>query len=148
MKPIYTTIDINASPEVIWQVIVNFEAYESWNPFIVRSKAEGKANLGVKITNSMKMENKEQVFEPVITEWVENKHLGWLGRLFVPGLFDGHHEFILEKKNFGTRLIHKESFSGLMAPVILKMIRKQTERGFLQMNQALKRVVETENPMR
>ena len=34
MKEIYTEIEINASANIIWRIITDFEGYPHWNPFI------------------------------------------------------------------------------------------------------------------
>jgi hypothetical protein len=45
--------------------------------------------------------------------------LVWLGRLGIPGLFDGKHRFFLEEVDENTtRLIQSERFSGILAPFV------------------------------
>ena len=34
MKELKTTIEINASPAKVWEVLLDFEKYPDWNPFI------------------------------------------------------------------------------------------------------------------
>src|SRR3954451_24098246 len=41
------TIDINATPEQVWEALARFEAYEGWNPFM-RSVA-GAPEVGSKL---------------------------------------------------------------------------------------------------
>ncbi len=65
--------------------------------------------------------------------------------MFVNGLFDGEHYFVLEKIDAEkTRFIHSEQFSGFLTGIILKMIQEGTIRGFKAMNTALKIRVESE----
>lgn len=45
-KQLASTIDIDASPQRVWQVLTDFAAYPDWNPFIVR--AEGRPEEGVR----------------------------------------------------------------------------------------------------
>ena len=70
--------------------------------------------------------------------------LCWLGRLLIPGLFDGEHSLRLEPTLDGdTRFTQAEKFSGiLVAP--FKGVPDSTAMGFGQMNQALKARVEGE----
>ena len=47
MKELCTEIDIQASPEKVWQVLTNLEKYPEWNPFI--HHAIGSAKVGEKV---------------------------------------------------------------------------------------------------
>lgn len=40
MIVVRTGIDIPAAPMAVWSVLVDFAAYEEWNPFIVRASGE------------------------------------------------------------------------------------------------------------
>jgi hypothetical protein len=71
------------------------------------------------------------------------RRLRWLGRILVPGLFDGAHSFTIRPTGPGrVRLTKQEEFRGLLAPLLLAMITKPTLASFHQMNQALKARVE------
>ena len=52
------------------------------------------------------------VFTPEVIEAKVNEELRWVGRLAIPGIFDGEHYFILETHEGQTRFIHGEKFSG------------------------------------
>jgi hypothetical protein len=68
--------------------------------------------------------------------------LRWLGRLGLPGLLDGEHSFRLDPAGEGrTRFVQSERFTGLLVRFFGKTLA-QTERGFAQMNEALKRRAE------
>nr|MBX2875312.1 SRPBCC domain-containing protein [Saprospiraceae bacterium] len=59
--------------------------------------------------------------------------------LFVKGLFDGEHYFLLSPdEKGGTRFVHGEHFRGLLSGLIFKLIGQKTERAFIKMNKALK----------
>lgn len=134
MKNIQTEIIINADKATIWNILTDFSKYSDWNPFIV--KVEGSLAIGKYLTNTISMEGqKPQVFKPKLLEVLPQKSLKWLGSLFFKGIFDGEHYFRLEPlKNNQTRLIHGENFSGIFSSIILKMIGKQTQEGFIKMN--------------
>ena len=135
-KSIETSITINASAEKIWNILMDFESYPTWNPFIqsiVGERAKGK-KLVAKIGGE-----KGMTFKPTVTDFEKNKHFAWLGSLLMKGIFDGKHEFILKSidKN-KTELIHKENFKGILSSLILRMIKDDTIKGFKSMNHALK----------
>ena len=55
------------------------------------------------------------------------------------GLFDGEHSFTIEPLGENhVRFVQRESFRGLLVPLLLRMVEKDTRRGFEEMNQALK----------
>jgi hypothetical protein len=77
-------------------------------------------------------------FRPTVLTVEPNRELRWLGRLLLPGLFDGEHSFRLEPLATGrVRLVQAERFTGLLVPILGGMLGN-TERGFQAMNQALK----------
>lgn len=136
MKTITTESTINASIETVWNVLSNFEAYPSWNPFIISLK--GKLALGEPVQAIIVSNGKENHFKPNITVLEEGERFEWLGKLPL-GMFNGNHYFRLEKINANTtRFIHGENFSGWLSGLILFLIRKETTRGFKAMNEALK----------
>jgi hypothetical protein len=82
-------------------------------------------------------------YKPKITSNNPNVYFEWVGHLYLKGLFDGRHYFKLEEVNEGkTKVTQGEYFSGVLANVILKSIWKNTEKGFTNMNLALKKEVE------
>jgi len=137
MKELTTEIIINASAEQVWHVLTDFAAYHEWNPFIVSSA--GKAVEGTRLTNQMKQGDKAMTFKPKLVKVEENRRLEWLGHLWVPGLFDGHHIFIIEELGpQQVKLTQKEKFSGLLRGLVMKQIAETTQAGFIAMNRALK----------
>ncbi len=140
-KRINTEIIINASAETVWQILTDLAAYPQWNPFIIKS--EGSLRKGNRLRNTLKNGNKTIVFKPVIQEVTPMVSFSWLGSLFVKGLFDGRHFFVLEPVTANqVKLIHGEEFSGLLSTMILKKIGEQTRENFVQMNEALKKQAE------
>lgn len=139
---VMTDIDIDAPPERVWEVLTDLAAYPRWNPFIVR--AEGTPAPGSRLTLRIKSSagwsatNKAKVLDAV-----PGVVLRWSARLIpIPGLAAGRHEFALSATETGTRLRHSEQFSGILVPLIGKLLVK-TERDFRLLNEALKK--ESEN---
>jgi hypothetical protein len=62
--------------------------------------------------------------------------------LLLPGVFDGEHFFKLEPTANGTRFHHGEKFTGIWVALMGASSFEQIERGFTQMNAALKRRAE------
>ena len=76
-------------------------------------------------------------FRPTVQVVEEGRKLEWLGRLLMPGVFDGRHTFTLEPTATGTRLTQEETFTGILVPLTGGTMAK-TEAGFRAMNEALK----------
>lgn len=77
-------------------------------------------------------------FKPVVTEMRDAVALEWLGHLIVPGIVDGRHRFELAPSaNDTTSFTQTETFSGVLIPFLAGVL-KDTERGFIAFNQALK----------
>lgn len=136
-RRIDTAIEIAASPAVVWRILTDFSAYPEWNPFIrsIRGEARPGARLSVSIQPPG---GRAMQFQPRVQEAEPQRVFSWLGRLLLPGLFDGRHEFRLEANAGGTRLLHGESFSGVLLPLAWSGMQPPTRAGFEAMNRALK----------
>jgi len=137
-KELSSTIDIDAPPPVVWKMLVDFEAFSSWNPFI--TSAEGPLRVGGRLTLRMQPVGGSAVtIRPSLIEVVEGQRLRWRGRLVVRGLFDADHLFIVQPRDAnGSRLVQQEQFSGLLVPFFQRSLDRGTLPAFHAMNQALK----------
>jgi hypothetical protein len=142
MKEISTRIDINSSADKVWDVLINFDEYPQWNPFV--KSIEGEQAKGGQLQIRLQPSGgREMRFTPTVVEFEPNRRFAWLGKLMFSGLFDGRHEFAInEKSNGGVEFVHSERFSGILVPLLWGMIEKDTRRGFEEMNAALKKRVE------
>ncbi|WP_200975086.1 SRPBCC domain-containing protein [Echinicola sp. 20G] len=134
---IETHIHIQSTPEKVWNVLMDFETYPQWNPFI--KSVKGKIQLGQRITVDLQ----GMTFKPKIIKYHKNRSFSWLGQLVFKGIFDGQHSFdIVENKNGGTDFIHSEKFSGLLVPLLRSKLLNETLPAFELMNKKLKERVE------
>jgi len=112
-KEIVTEAHLPASPDATWAVLSDGARYGEWNPFIV--SMEGEVREGARLRNTMQPEpGQTMTFTPKVLAAEPGKELRWIGRLGVPGLFDGEHYFLLSETETGTKLVHGEKFSGLL----------------------------------
>lgn len=56
--------------------------------------------------------------QPTVMIATPGRHLQWLGKVAIPGLLSGRHEFILEPVGEGTILVHREEFTGILVPFL------------------------------
>ena len=137
-KELVSSIDIAASAERVWDVLVDFAAFPAWNPFI--TQAEGRLETGGRLTLRMQPVGGSAVtLRPTLIEVIVPQRLRWRGRLGVPGLFDADHLFTVEPRGAeGSRLVQQERFSGLLVPLFQRSLDRGTLPAFHAMNAALK----------
>ncbi len=135
MSELGTEIEINATPERVWQILTDTEKFPEWNPFIQRLKGTLVVGetlevfLGESPPNGM-------TFRPTVLQVTPNRALRWLGKLFFGGIFDGEHIFEIEPLgDKRVRFVQREKFSGI---AVRFFNFDSTRRGFKAMNRALK----------
>lgn len=135
---LHTEIDIDATPEQVWQVLTGLDRYAEWNPFIVSSV--GKIVVGEKLINELRSPGgRVMTFKPTVTVVEPVKVFEWLGHLGLPGIFDGRHRFELHLlPDGGTRLVHGERVKGVLVRVLRRSLDTETKQRFREMNVALK----------
>ena len=135
---LHTQVDIEATPQTVWNVLTDLDHYSEWNPFIV--EASGDAVVGNKLTNRMQAPGgKAMTIKPAVTAVEPAETFEWLGHLGVPRVFDGRHRFELQTTpTGGTRVLHTEQFRGVLVRFMRKTLDTQTHAGFEAMNTALK----------
>jgi hypothetical protein len=138
-----TEIEIEAPPQRVWQVLTDFSAYHEWNPFITSIAGDLLVGKSLAVTISPP-ESKEANFFPRVLVCDESRELRWLGKFWIRGLFDGEHFFQLQpgRAEGRTRFVHGEDFRGLLVKYAGQRLT-HVARGFVYMNQALKRRVES-----
>lgn len=135
-----TQVEIDATPEEVWRHLVDLSAYSGWNPYI--PSATGTVAVGERLRLRMEPPGRRAMtFRPTVTEAAPARTLEWLGRLGLPGIFDGRHRFDLVPIGSGTLVIQSEHFSGLLVRVLRRSLDGPTRAGFEAMNAALARRV-------
>lgn len=142
MREIVTAIDITGSPERVWKVLTAFDEFPLWNPFI--RKVSGELQEGRRLEVHIQPPgHRTMIFRPVLVRVQPPRELRWLGRLWLPRLFDGEHAFIIEDLGAQrVRFVQREQFRGILVPLLWVFVGLDTRRGFEEMNLALKHRVE------
>jgi len=138
MHEVVTETEINASHCTVWNVLMDFARHPEWNPFV--RQLSGEAVPGHRLTVTIcPPGGKAMTFRPRVLVSEPNTELRWLGRLLMPGLFDGEHYFLLSPIGSNrTRFVHGERFSGVLVPFAKSRLELGARAGFEAMNQALK----------
>ena len=138
MKELHSEIEINAPAERVWQVLMDFDQFPEWNPFI--RSISGEAREGAQLTARLEPPGgMGMTFRPTVLRAAPGQEFRWIGRLGVRGLFDGEHIFTIEPLGPDrVRFVQREQFTGVLVPLLMGSLDGPTAQGFAQMNQALK----------
>lgn len=135
-------VEINAPVSHVYRVLTDFPRYPEWNPFI--TAIDGQLAPGEPLSVEMSLpEGKTYLLKPRLTVVTENAELRWHGQLWLPALLDVEHFFQLsERADALTRFVQGENFSGFLLRFAASTLT-QAARGFVYMNQALKKRAES-----
>lgn len=141
-RRIHSHVALEVPSGRVWEVLTEFQAYPTWNPFILR--LEGAARPGERLTVEIRPPGQRgMTFRPTVLVVDEERELRWLGRVMLPGVFDGEHVFTIAPLGAGSvRFSQRETFRGLLVPLMPRSMWDTTRRGFEEMNAALKRRAE------
>jgi hypothetical protein len=142
VKEVRSEIEINSYPESVWRILIDFAAYDQWNPFI--NKIIGAPTEGSKIDLYIETPSgKNRKYSPRITRVEEGRELRWFGKSSLPGFLNAEHIFTIEAlQPERVRFIQRELFDGLLTRVFGKGVDTDIRQGFQDMNDALKKRAE------
>lgn len=137
MKELHTDIEIAASPERVWRELTDFASYPSWNPLVVA--ASGTLREGERLRVKLALGKRAMPIKPLVMRVLPQRELTWRGSAPIPGTFTGEHSFELQPLAGNRTRFHQwERFSGVLVPLLSRLIDGPTRRGFEAMNRALK----------
>lgn len=113
MKTYHALIEIQAKPEVVWNILTDSSQYADWDPTMI--KIEGTIAPGETLTIYSKLAPK-RAFKPKVTVFEPNRRMVWASGMPL-GLFKGERTFALEPVGGHTRFSMNETFSGLLLPL-------------------------------
>ncbi len=132
-------IEIDAPPQVVWEVLTDFQNWPSWNadvksmsfagPVAPGSEFRWKAGPG-KIVSTL-----DRVEPP--------RYISWRGRTLT---IDAYHEWWLEPRDGGTHVRTEESFTGLLARILRGTLQKALDKSFVDGVARLKQEAERRSP--
>ncbi len=148
MNTVETQIEISATPEKVWSVLMDIPKWNDWNPTM--NKISGSPSLGSKLDIIMvskegKGRKDGPKYSPVVKEVDAPRYFRWKANMVADLVFTNEKIFILEESGSGTKLTHKETFKGLMVPMMKGHLETGVKPMLESMNKALKKVVEELN---
>jgi hypothetical protein len=139
------TTDIDAPIDLAWDHLIDINHWD-WNLWTRLEATDVKAGTKGKLKANYKGDNEgwdtyDFEFGPIDEE---DHIMTWFGKIGPGGcLFSAYHTMQLQKvDDRTTRLVHKESFRGLLPALGLGLPFKQLNENYLKMNEAFKIYVE------
>jgi hypothetical protein len=138
MLELRTETQIDSPVDRVWHVLMDFNAYPEWNPFLRR--IDGKPEVGSRLDVEIGASGTRGMrFHPTVMSVVPNRELRWLGKVGIRGLFDGEHIFeLIPMGSQSTRFVQRERFRGIFLPFLARRLERDVRRGFDEMNRALR----------
>ncbi len=114
-KSAHAELVMEASPQQIWNVLMNEEDYGKWNHVLVPK--EGEIEKGNSLTYHLINPNGTIIeFEFKVMELVPMRLLNQEGGF--PGIFTFDHRYILEPDGKSTKVTIHEDFRGIASPFL------------------------------
>lgn len=142
MNEVSTEIVIENCAERVWQVLTDFAAYPAWNPSIRRAAGElksgGRLDLDVRVFPFL-----DWSLQATILKAEPYREIRWKANFLFAWLFQGEHALMIQPiAGNRVRFIQREVYTGILVPILTRLLSGRTRRGFQQMNYALKTLAE------
>jgi hypothetical protein len=142
LKELTTEIQINSSPEILWNVLTDFKNYYHWNPILQKIKGEPLIGNELEI-NLRTVGGKNRIYHPKIIKIITNQELRWKGKLLFSQIFSGERVFLIEKiSDNKVNFVNKEIFCGIGVMFTPRKMEDDIVASFNKMNEALKKTIE------
>lgn len=143
MQTIKTEIEISAPPSKIWNILTDINKWQEWSPTINASQGEVSVGSTLTITMMSKEEGKDgPKYNPEIIKLDEPNYFHWRAHMMAGFLFTNDKIFELEETSSGTKVIHTETFIGILTPLFRGQMKKGVPPMLNIMNDALKNLAE------
>ena len=134
MREIRTEAVLDATPEAVWDVLTDLDAYAEWNPQTV--EASGTVAEGERVELTVRPGGgRERTMTATVAEADSPRRLEWVATVGSRWLFSARHTFELEPLEDGrTRLVNRERLTGVLVGFA---VPDDAESDYEAMNRAL-----------
>ena len=137
-----TTFEIDASSDVVWAVLSDFERYGEWNPSVPSIAGDLQVGSTVSLTLAMPGRPSPKV-KAQLTEVQPQQRLRWHGNVGADWLFAGDRDFVIEPADGDTaRVTPVEDVQGALFPLFRLLMGSAIQRHHDGFNTALKQRAE------
>lgn len=117
--PIFeSTVDVDAAPAAVWDVLVDTARWPQWDSGVLG--VEGSVALGAKVTVRVEA-NPGRAFPVKVVELSPPGAMTWRGGMPL-GLFTGTRTYRLSAQGAGTRVVMREEYTGPLAGLVTRSI--------------------------
>jgi hypothetical protein len=118
------TREIEAAPQVIWELLTRASDYPEWNPAVLGIEGDIAEGETVRLTSIV---NPDRQFKLRVSEVEAPRHMIWSDGMPL-GLFKGTRSFdVVARDNGSSEFRMEEVYTGLLAPLITRSIPDMTE---------------------
>jgi hypothetical protein len=140
IKKYSATVEIKASPELVWKTILDFPNYHLWNSFTPKMEVDWK--IGGKVVMTVQMKKcKKPIMQTEYLSKINTPHefaygINW-------GIFlKAERVQSLRKANGHSIYFTEDVIEGLMCPIVHLIYGKSIKNGFERVAQGLKNYME------
>lgn len=122
VRDIKREVKINASPEQLWELLTDFNRWNEWNSTIKESSGHSSEGSVLNITingNGQRDSN----YHPIVIESKKPEIFRWRANMISDFVFRNDRVFEIQVIDGVTHFTHKEEFSGLMVPIMWKVLQ-------------------------
>jgi hypothetical protein len=124
-------IDVDAPPEIVWEVVTRFENWPNWNPDVKWMSFPGPLAPGTEF----RWKAGPGTIVSTLDRIEPPRYISWRGRTLT---IDAYHEWWLEPRDDGTHVRTEEAFYGLLARLLRGPLQKTLDKSFEDALQRLK----------
>jgi uncharacterized protein YndB with AHSA1/START domain len=114
-------IEIDASPEIVWEVLATLDRWPSWNPDVKSVALDGPVAPGTRF----RWRAGPSTITSTLREVVRPQRISWVGRTM--GIH-AVHVWLIEGRDGGAAAITRESWQGLLPRMFRSVMRRQLQR--------------------
>lgn len=141
-NPVRAEIEIDAPIERVWQILTDFDAYGSWNPFTPRVETSLRVGDPIHLYARLRGERPMHRVETVTRN--QPYTLGWEMKLGARFLLHAERiQTLTPIDAHRTHYLSEDGFRGWLAPLVLALYGRAMERGFGDCALGLKKAAES-----
>lgn len=136
------TVEIQAPPELVWQVLTDLPRYGEWNPFCL--VCESTLQPGDPIRMQVNLTGKPQAVEEVMAVFIPGRRFAYRMKPMPAGALSSLRSHDLEPSGPAQTRYHSHfELRGWLRPLVLALYGRTLEAGFAAMTDAVRTRAET-----
>ena len=138
---IYTDIEINATPEQVWSVLIDTPSYKNWASFMVAVQGEIKDGNTITVDFHLNPQKEKRNTISHTISVTEGQSFFWAEK-GPGGITDNHHFKVEATENGNTKFIQSDELKSGITWLVGGYLSKMYVKGYQAFNRKLKEEVE------